>query len=126
MTHTHFRCSKPFVLLQKQTNKVTELYRELRLVNFIFKRSVVTEMDRETSITPILVPIPNYHDHFQLNLPGLTIFPVPFSLQLHSTLLVHQFPGPVYHDYHADLPDNYQEVDDLSQLQIRHCDLQAD
>lgn len=30
-----------------------------------------------------------------------------------------QFPGPLYHDRPADLPDNQQEADDLSQLQRR-------
>ncbi|KAG7511328.1 FERM domain-containing protein 6 [Solea senegalensis] len=42
--------------------------------------------------------------------------------KLHSPLLIYQFPDPIYHDRHIDLLDNQQEVDDLSQLQIRHCD----
>lgn len=46
MTHTHFHCLKPILCCskKKQPRIVTELYRDLRPVNSIFKRSVVTEI----------------------------------------------------------------------------------
>lgn len=115
MTHTHFRCSNK---KKKRKEKGLKLqpYRDLRPVNFNFKRSVVTELrierSRSCSHSHRYNRHLHRHHHFQPQPQDPTVFP-----ELHSTLPVYQFPGPVYHDYLAEpLPDNNQEVDDLSRL----------
>lgn len=101
MTHTHFRCSNK---KKKRKEKGLKLqpYRDLRPVNFNFKRSVVTELrierSRSCSHSHRYNRHLHRHHHFQPQPQDPTVFP-----ELHSTLPVYQFPGPVYHDYLADL-----------------------